>query len=262
MGGQNLPEAPEELTVEALTRRLKGLQSQESVDAPSTSSRSTMEQSSQNRTAVQFKAKEDESVSQSHRQENGVATTTIAAEIHSPTSNGVLLRVEPEVVKKKVSIVDPNSITQLNEDDTLTKKKNKLSKKKKKEKKPEFFESIGNKVVDDGMTELERKIQEEYVKVPERKSEKEGGNDKALSASLFEAKSKVKKKSLSFRRNNSTKPALDLDTMWRQEEEKALGLVKGFSPKPEFQPRSITIQTSDGNSSPPSENLSDEETYL
>merc|ERR1711894_844387 len=128
---------------------------------------------------------------QSHRQENGVATTTIAAEIHSPTSNGVLLRVEPEVVKKKVSIVDPNSITQLNEDDTLTKKKNKLSKKKKKEKKQEFSESIGNKVVDDGMTELERKIQEEYVKVPERKSEKEGGNDKALSASLFEAKSKV-----------------------------------------------------------------------
>ena len=262
MGGQNLPEAPEELTVEALTRRLRGLQSQESVDAPSTSSRSTMEQSSQNRTAVQFKTKVEESVSQSHRQENDVATTTIAAEIHSPTANGVLLRVEPEVVKKKVSIVDPNSITPLNEEDTLTKKKNKLSKKKKKEKKPEFSESIENKVVDDGMTELERKIQEEYVKVPERKSEKEGGNEKALSTSSFESKSKHKKKSLSFRRNNSTKPALDLDTMWRQEEEKALGLVKGFSPKPEFQPRSITIQTSDGNSSPPSENLSDEETYL
>ena len=262
MGGQNLPEAPEELTAEALTRRLRGLQSQDSVDAPSISSRGAMDQSSQSwADARSKKINVDESVS--HKQESDVAKTTIQAEIHSPTANGGLLIVEPEVVKKKVSIVDPNSIAPLKEEESHQKKKKKLSKKSKKEKKTEFSEAAENKVVDTSLIELEKKIQEEYSKVPERKSEKEAENEGGLLTSSYETKSKVKKKSLSFRRNNGTKPALDLDSMWRQEEEKVLGhQSKGFSPKPEFQPRGITINTSDGNSSSPSENLSDEETYL
>ena len=264
MGGQNLPEAPEELTAEALTRRLRGLQSQDSVEAPSTSSRGAMEQqSSHSRTDIRSKRTNvDELVS--NKQESNVATTSIQAEIHSPTANGGLLIAEPEVVKKKVSIADPNFIAPLKEEESHQKKKKKLSKKTKKEKKTKFSETAENKDVDTSLIELEKKIQEEYSKVPERKSEKEPGNDGGLLTSSYENKSKVKKKSLSFRRNNSnsTKPALDLDTMWKQEEEKVLGLVKGFSPKPEFQPRCITINTSDGNSSPPSENLSDEETYL
>ena len=268
MGGQNLPEAPgpEELTAEALTRRLRGLQTQDSVDTPSTSSWNTVEQSSQNRTAVKFKTNVDEP--ELHRQESGAGATTITADIHSPSTekaNGGLLLVQPEVVKKKVSLFDADSITPLKEEESSQKKKKKLSKKSKKEKRTEVSKASENKGVDKSLIDLERKIQEEYVKVPERKSEKEGENVKSLMPSSIEEKSKIKKKSLSFKRSNSSKPALDLDTMWRQEEEKALGLVKGkgYSPvKPEFQPRGITINTSDGNSSPPSENLSDEETYL
>ena len=264
MGGQNLPEAPEELTAEALTRRLRGLQTQDSVDTPSTSSWNTVEQSSQNRAAVKFKTNVDEP--ESHRQESGAGTTTITADIHSPTTdkaNGGLLLVKPEVVKKKVSIVDADTTTPLKEEESYQKKKKKLSKKSKKEKRTEVSKAAENKVVDNSLIELEKKIQEEYVKVPERKSEKEEDNVKGPMTSSFEEKSKLKKKSLSFRRSNSSKPALDLDAMWRQEEEKALGLVKGYSPvKPEFKPRGITINTSDGNSSPPSENMSDEETYL
>ena len=162
-----------------------------------------------------------------------------------------------------MSIVDADTTTPLKEEESYQKKKKKLSKKSKKEKRTEVSKAEENKVVDNSLIELEKKIQEEYVKVPERKSEKEEDNVKGPMTSSFEEKSKIKKKSLSFRRSNSSKPALDLDAMWRQEEEKALGLVKGYSPvKPEFQPRGITINTSDGNSSPPSENLSDEETYL
>ena len=251
MAGQNLPEAPEELTVEALTRRLKGLRTQDSVDTPSISSRNNVEQ---NRPEVKFRTTEV------HRQESG-GTTTVMADIHSPANRdeGSRLMVESEV-RKKVSIADPDSFVPSTEEESDQKKKNKRSKKTKKERKPETSEEIN--VVDNGLIELEKKIQQEYIKVPERKSEREVENEIGLSPSPHEAKTKIKKKSLSFKRSNSSKPALDLDTMWRQEEEKALGLVKGFSPKPEFQPRSITIQTSDGNSSPTSENLSDEETYL
>ena len=71
------------------------------------------------------------------------------------------------------------------------------------------------------MIELEKKIQEEYVKVPERLAENE--SEKERTTEIRKDKSIKKMKSLSFKRSSRSKPALDLDSMWRQEEEKAMG---------------------------------------
>ena len=117
MGGQNLPEAPEELTVEALSRRLRGIQNLDSVDKPRTAD-------------VKVKIKVDNSVTE-RLKDDVTRTTTTTADIHSPSEghSANILKVEPQEKKKKVSIIDPDSIDPVKEEESYPRKKKKSSKK-------------------------------------------------------------------------------------------------------------------------------------